>query len=109
VSWWATNKSHYQAAGSEVTGAQVAYTTMNILFRILAGKGLKVNGISPATTPLSNSDISGFYVPGTNIDYAGEAKAPIQGWGGTDAFLNGYFNSPGVPGVWPTGDPPTSS
>lgn len=109
VGWWATNASKYQAAGSELTGAQVAYTTLNILFRILAGKGLKVNGISPSVTPLSNANIQQFYVPGTNINYTGEAKAPIQGWGGTDSFLDGYFNSPGVPGTWPTGEGPTGS
>jgi ribose transport system substrate-binding protein len=109
VAWWASNASHYQAAGSELTGAQVAYTTMNILFRILSGKGLLVNGVSPATTGLDNSNISQFYVKGTDINYTGEAEAPIQGWGGTDAFLNGYFKTPGVPGTWPTGPGPTGS
>jgi ribose transport system substrate-binding protein len=109
VAWWAANKSTYKAAGSLVTGQQAAFTSMNILFRILSGKGLKVNGISPSTTDLTNDNIAEFAVPGTTIDYAGEANAPIDGWGGTNAFLDPYFNSPGVPGVWPTGIPASAS
>jgi ABC-type sugar transport system substrate-binding protein len=99
LAWWAAHKGNYKAAvGYVVGGKQVAYTEFRILLRVLGGKGLKLRDIHIQAVRVDASNVSQHAVAGQSLTALTDFKAPADGWGGSNAFLNAYFEQPGTPG-----------
>jgi ribose transport system substrate-binding protein len=99
LAWWAAHKSTYKAAvGYVVGGKQVAYTEFRILLRVLGGKGLKIRDIHIQAVKVDASNVSQHANAGDKLQSLSDFKAPANGWGGTNAFLDSYFKKPGTPG-----------
>lgn len=103
-SWWLQHKSTAQFDAACFDGYQTAWTNWGIMLRILAGKGLKVNGISIGLVGklITGANLGVYAKPGIAIDAQDEPRGPINGYG-SDKYLDLYFEHPGTPGRPDTG------
>jgi ribose transport system substrate-binding protein len=98
--WWWQHKDAYQTVGTYFNGFQTAHTEWQIMIRVLAGKGLKMSGINIQPEPITNANLSQ-YRPEKPINLGDQfdlPQLPVDGWGGTSAYLDPYFNQSGNPG-----------
>jgi ABC-type sugar transport system substrate-binding protein len=99
LAWWAKKRATYKdAVGYVVGGKQVAYTEFRILLRVLGGKKLKLRDIHIQDLRVDASTVHKHSNPKDALETLSDFKAPANGWGGSNAFLNAYFAKPGTPG-----------
>ena len=96
LAWWYAHKATYQTVGVHFGGAQVGYTTLRMLFRILAGKGIKLNTISVPGVVATNANIGTIATPGKSVTWIGNIRGPIDSWL-SNKKLDTFFTTPGSP------------
>jgi ribose transport system substrate-binding protein len=97
LSWWLANKDTYSTVGTTFTGEMTAWTEMRILFRVLAGNGLKLRDLSFAPPVITNDNLETFATPGQDLYWPGQALGPLDEWC-DNTCLDEYFVTPGTPG-----------
>ena len=98
LSWWLAHKSTYSTIGTCNSGFQTGYTAIQVLFRILGGKELKLRDIAVTAPVVTNSNLSQYATPGKALTWSGEPRGPLDARCGTQSCMNGYFGKPGTPG-----------
>jgi ribose transport system substrate-binding protein len=98
LSWWLQHKSNYSTVGTCNSGFQTAYTAIQVLFRVLGGRGLKLRDIAVTAPVVTNANLAKYATPGKSLTWAGEPRGPLDARCGTVSCMNGYFNKPGTPG-----------
>ncbi|HEY1778200.1 MAG TPA: substrate-binding domain-containing protein [Solirubrobacteraceae bacterium] len=96
LSWWLAHKSGYKTAGVCISGNATAWSTIRVLFRILAGDGLKTRDIAVPAPLVTNANLAQFATRGKGLDWAGDPRSPVNGWA-SDTFLNSFFKKSGDP------------
>jgi ribose transport system substrate-binding protein len=97
LSWWLSHKSTYKTVGVCFNGFQTAYSELRILFRVLGGKGPKVNDIAILAPVVTNTNLSQYATPNEPLDWNGEPKGPLNAYC-SETCLNAYFSHHGTPG-----------
>lgn len=97
--WWSQNKNSYQTVATYFNGFQTAHTEWQIMIRVLAGNGLKMSGINITSDTITNSNLAEYTPPNAvNLGDQYDLPAlPIDGWGGSSAYLDPLFAKPGNP------------
>ena len=104
LSWWLAHKSTYSTVGTCNSGFQTAYTAIQVLFRILGGRGLKIRDIAVTAPVVTNSNVAQYATPGKALTWSGEPRGPLDARCGTVSCLNGFFKKPGTPGSFLAND-----
>jgi hypothetical protein len=104
LSWWLAHKSSYATIGTCNSGYQTEYTAMQVLFRILGGKQLKIRDIAVTAPVVTNSNLAQFATAGKSLTWSGEPRGPLDARCGTVTCLNGFFKKPGTPGKFLAND-----
>lgn len=94
LSWWSDHKATYQTVGGDYGGFQVGYTALNVLTRILSGKGPRMNSFEVPPSVMTNANIEQFANPGKTLTWVGDPRGPVNGWG-SNTNLDYYFNKTG--------------
>jgi len=97
LSWWLAHKDTYRTIGSANNGYDVSWTGLHVLFRILAGKGMKVRDMPVASAVVTNANLAKYATPGQSLYWNGEPRGVITERCGTNVCLNQYFVKQGSP------------
>jgi ribose transport system substrate-binding protein len=97
LSWWLAHASTYSTVGVCFNGYQTAYTELRLLFRVLGGKGLKVNDVAIIPPIVTNKNLAVYATPGQPLSSTGENKGPLDAYC-SNSCLDAYFTQPGTPG-----------
>ncbi len=98
ISWWAAHKSEWtNVVGTANNGFDVAYTGIHVLFRILAGDGLKANGIPVPSAIVTNANVDQYAPKNVALTSNTEPLGPITLRCGSNACLNQFFVKKGSP------------
>lgn len=98
--WWWQNRAKWQTVGTYFNGFQTAHTEWQIMIRVLSGNGLKMSGINIQPETITNANLAQ-YRPQKPINLGDQfdlPQLPVDGWGGTSAYLDPYFVKAGNPG-----------
>jgi ribose transport system substrate-binding protein len=98
LSYWAAHPSDFTDSVAGLNGGfQTAYDEFRILLRVLAGDGLKVNGISVPSVMATSANVSQFASLGKPLTWLGDVRGPADALA-SNSRLNLFFNKPGTPG-----------
>lgn len=98
ISWWAAHTSEWKdVVGTANNGFDVAYTGIHVLFRILSGDGLKVNGIPVPSAIVTDANVAQYAPKNVSLTSNTEPLGPITIRCGTNTCLNQFFVKPGSP------------
>jgi ribose transport system substrate-binding protein len=96
LSWWLKNKSTYSALGYAPGGAATAYSSFQVLMRILDGRQLKIRDIVRPGVRITNANVGVYATPGKPVTWLGDIRGPKTSFLGP-AEMNGFFVKPRNP------------
>jgi ribose transport system substrate-binding protein len=96
LSWWLAHQASYKTVGVCFNGYQTAYSELRILFRVLGGKGPKVNDVAILAPVVTNKNLSVFATPNLPLDSSTEPRGALNAYC-SNTCLNAYFAKKGTP------------